>query len=429
MKTRLMKTMTATLRQAPYFGASGLVVSVSGGVDSMVLLDVLVRMAHVHRAPIRVCHVHHGTGRFADVSEKVVRRFCTERELAVAVHRFEEPAGANFEYRAAAFRRRVLEETRREGEWLLLAHHREDQVETLVMALTRGAGIASPIAMRAARDFRARPFLTLDRELVLEHARLAGVPHVLDPSNYRTDHFRNRLRHRVLPEIATVHQRPWSRWGAWLEDFERVQDGLAAEAWRRLDAFLEGSLLARAAFEEAPPYRWDFLLRAFWTRLALPMPPRARHLALRRWIEEKRTGSFRHHGGTCFYDIDGLTWHDWHWPARLTLDRGVPVTWGPLRFVFHTMPQIALEKRDLSPKTIFLACPARLDRYVEGKKRVKETMRRARVPLRIRQMLPLVEIGEVLIHFDEFLTLLPNDRDFEWLDGSENLIRPFFEHS
>jgi len=336
-------------------------------------------MAHVHRSPLRVVHVHHGTGRFADLSEAVVRRDCERRGLALRVLRFAWDGAGNFEYQAAAFRRRILAEERAAGEWILLAHHRGDQVETLLQTLVRGAGSATPLGMAPERDHRLRPFLNQDRGLLLEHAAARGVAHVLDASNYDTDNFRNALRHQVLPLLRARHGRFEERLAGWFDDHRRLVEGLAAEGRRLFERHYRAGLLARAVFSTQPSCLWDFILKFFWETQDLEKPKRAQNERLKAWLAADRCGAFDHGGGRLYCDIDGLVLAPRTPAGPVEAQLGDAVDWGPWRFVLQARePSAAAASYTLVPGPRPLGRP------------VRERLRLARVPLRFRQNIPTI---------------------------------------
>lgn len=446
LKTRLLQHLSARFAQAPYRGSRGFVVSVSGGVDSMVLLDVVLRLQHVHGAAVRVFHCDHGTGRFAVCSHRLVHEYCDRHGLPLLTVAFDAASGANFEFRAGAFRREQLARTLGEGESALLAHHAGDQMETMLMALSRGAVAASPLGMAAAKNRRLRPMLDVDRAWILEHAAAAAVPHVLDAANYDGRFRRNHVRHQVIPLLAEGHEKPWLRWQRWHASFAELQDQLDAAAEPLLDAHWGSGpgdvpLLQRAWWSACPPYLREFVLRRFWLRLDLAPPIHAHHRRLLQWLAAGEVGSFEHEGGTLHCDLDGMCW----WPAPTATDGQVMFRWdepfvlGP--WVWRlSRPQCAAAATDGKPNLAGLRTMALLRgravadlppvplasrrlwaarvrdaealfRLPPGPRtpQLREWLRRERVPHRVRRLLPCFKVepeGETLA-FVTYLAMFP----------------------
>jgi tRNA(Ile)-lysidine synthase len=201
-------------------GGAPVVLAVSGGLDSMVLLDAAAR---VHGAgPLVVGTFDHGTGEAARRAARLVAR--RARSLGLPVERGRAAAGlvGEAQWRRArwAFLRAVAD---RHAARVATAHTRDDQVETVCMRALRGAG-ARGLAALAAPSPVLRPFLDLGRADLAAYAAARGVRWAEDPSNGSRAHLRNRLRHELLPAIRRL--RPGF-------DAEMLDLARRAAAWRR----------------------------------------------------------------------------------------------------------------------------------------------------------------------------------------------------
>lgn len=185
---------------------SEVVVGYSGGLDSSVLLHVL----HALREPLALrlgaLHVHHGLSPHADVWAAHCQRVCAALGVPLTVRRVTvEPAGQGIE--AAARRVRYREFASLAADFLLLAHHRDDQAETVLLRLLRGSGAHGLAAMPPARSLAPgaprllRPLLGQARTALRDYAEVRRIDWVEDDGNVRTDAARNWLRHDLLPEI------------------------------------------------------------------------------------------------------------------------------------------------------------------------------------------------------------------------------------
>lgn len=381
LKTDLIKRLGQRLGMSPYRGAVGLVLAVSGGRDSMVLLDVMQRLAPLHAAPLRVVHVHHGTGAFADASLELVQAECVRRQLSLSVHRMP-PWQGNFEHEAALFRRRVFDEECAPGEYVVLAHHIQDQSETLLQTLVRGAGIATPMGMAPCHGRRLRPLLDIDHGLILDHALRAGVAHVDDPSNQDLMRFRNLLRHRVLPSMREVYHDLDRQVAGFADEWRELHQSLEQEAASR---FAEGfrtepRLLSRRCLEDAPVYLRPFILRCFWRACDVPNPHRREAQLLNTWLAEGRTGCFDHAGQRFWCDRDGLVLEPAPSNTAVSGRFGEALDWGAWRLVVHA-PGASGQCFSLEPS--------------QGIGwRTRDRLRRAKAPLRLRANLPTIVWGE-----------------------------------
>ncbi len=173
--------------------------AVSGGIDSMSLLDACVRAGR--RARLTVATFDHGTGEAATRAATLVREFATSRGLEVVAGHGAVAKPDEASWRAERWRfLRDAAEARSAA--VVTAHTRDDQVETIVMRLLRGAGGRGLSALRAPSPVR-RPFLDLSRSEIEGYASHVGLAWVDDPSNARRAHLRNRVRHDLLPALRS----------------------------------------------------------------------------------------------------------------------------------------------------------------------------------------------------------------------------------
>ncbi|HWA56070.1 MAG TPA: tRNA lysidine(34) synthetase TilS [Gemmatimonadales bacterium] len=177
-------------------------VAVSGGADSLVLLDLLVRTHERMGLELLVAHVDHGihpdSGRVSDA----VEAHALALGLDCVVGRLGLGASAS-ETRARAARMRWLEAARREhgARFIFLAHHADDQAETVLMRLLRGSGPAGLAGMPARRGPLVRPLLGCSRESLERYARARGLTWWDDPANRDPRHLRSWIRTTLLPGI------------------------------------------------------------------------------------------------------------------------------------------------------------------------------------------------------------------------------------
>lgn len=252
----------------------GLVVGLSGGLDSRVLLRALARVAPEFALPLRAVHVHHGLSPHADAWAARVAEFCAQDGVPLTICRVQVAREASLEGAARQARQAAFSAGLHAEEALLLAQHRDDQAETMLFRLLRGAGLTGLGAMRAATTLDLpeggivpcwRPFLGLSRSALAAYAEIHGVAWVEDESNADCRHDRNFLRHEILPRLAT-------RWPA-------VRRTLADTALRLQEA--EGLLQELAA--DMGVSCIDAQQRLVLPALASLTPPRQR-LVLRHWL-------------------------------------------------------------------------------------------------------------------------------------------------
>lgn len=192
-EVRILSAVRDALR-----GEERVVLAVSGGLDSMTLLDAATRV-RPERCALVVATVDHGTGAAARKAMALVKAEAARRDVPVRSKRFALPGASEAEWRAARWEW-LREVAQRERAVIATAHTRDDQVETVVMRLLRGAGARGFAALSAASAIR-RPLLGESRAAIESYAKAARLRFVEDPSNADRRYLRNRVRLDLLPAI------------------------------------------------------------------------------------------------------------------------------------------------------------------------------------------------------------------------------------
>jgi tRNA(Ile)-lysidine synthase len=214
----------------------------SGGLDSVVLLHVLKGLPEVE---LRAVHVHHGLSRNADAWASFCKRFCRRLGVPLKVKKVRvKKSGKGLEAAAREARHAVFREV--PADVVALAHHLDDQAETVLMNLLRGAGLrgASGMASQAplGNKWLIRPLLAVPREAILAYARGHRLDWIEDESNADESLTRNFLRRRVGPLLA-------QKFPAWKQALARAAR-LASEKENLREEMLRAFLRSRGL--EAP---------------------------------------------------------------------------------------------------------------------------------------------------------------------------------
>ena len=286
----LLPLLSRKLADAP----ARLCVAFSGGVDSTALLHALAQLPQARERGLRALHVDHGLHPESARWSEHCRRFCATLDVPIEIVRVEVirerggPEAAARRARHAAFAAAI-----QPGEWVALAHHRDDQVETVLLKLLRGAGPHGLGGMRQLRALGAgmlwRPLLELPRAVLIEYAAEHGLSFIDDPSNADMRMSRNYLRAEIVPKLL-------ARWPHGAESIAHSA-ALCRGATEFLDAAAENALARLRDTDGALDARsWSGLPDALgmpvlerWLREhGLGTPPPARCGELRRQVVEAR---------------------------------------------------------------------------------------------------------------------------------------------
>lgn len=241
----------------------------SGGPDSTALLHALAEIPEARARGLRALHVDHGLHPESARWAAHCRAFGATLAMTCDVHvaHVDRSRGIGLEAAARHARYAVFAEHLHAGERLVLGHHQDDQVETVLLKLLRGAGPEGLGGMRPeralGRGLAWRPLLDLPRQVLRDYAEAHDLPCIHDPSNDDQQLTRNHLRHVILPLLKTrhphaatsiTHSAMLCRAAAdtlqqdWLIAFEHVRDdatnSLDAHDWLALPSALRDPLLA-----------------------------------------------------------------------------------------------------------------------------------------------------------------------------------------
>lgn len=313
--------MTRSIAQALQDFNPGLPLAVaySGGADSTALL---LACAEKWPGQVRAIHIHHGLQAAADDFERRCRNFCEQLGVPLQVQRVDarnaagqspEEAARNARYAAL---RACAEAAQPPIRHIALAQHADDQVETLLLALSRGAGLPGLSAMPAQWERDGiryyRPLLEVSGAELRSWLRERGVAWVEDPTNTDQQYTRNRIRARLLPALEEAFPQfrdTFARSAAHAAQAQRLLDQLAADDLARI-----GNPPHIARLRELARERQANVLR-HWLRLSHATAPSAAQLE--ELLDQLAACSTRGHGirlkvGAGFVERRGqvLTWYN-----------------------------------------------------------------------------------------------------------------------
>jgi len=179
-----------------------LVVAFSGGLDSVVLLHLLVECQKNISFQLQAQHVHHGLSPNADAWADFCQNVCTKLKVPLTISKVKVNKNSGLGIEAAAREERYKALLAADVDFICLAHHQDDQAETLLLQLARGAGVKGLAGMSAANKKLLRPLLNIPRVALELYAKQHQLAWIEDESNVDTLFDRNFMRHEVLPILA-----------------------------------------------------------------------------------------------------------------------------------------------------------------------------------------------------------------------------------
>lgn len=277
----MLKLQDVLEQLAPCMDAPVCWLGLSGGLDSMVLLEAVDQLRHHYSfPPLKAIHVHHGLHPDANRWVEHCQRECEARDIELHVQRVQLPPGGNIEELARDARYAVFEQYLQSGDCLLLAHHADDQLETLLFRLMRGTGVRGmagmPVSRALGQGSLLRPLLGCTRGQLADWATEQQLEWIEDPANVDPRYARTALRHEMLPYLR-------EHWKSLPGNLLRLA-GHAHEANQLLDERAEEDLqVASAPLADIWLDCWPSMILDALVRLS---PARQKNL-LRYWLHQQ----------------------------------------------------------------------------------------------------------------------------------------------
>lgn len=414
----LLIHVTAVVKQHVNNG-DRLVVGLSGGVDSVVLTDLLRRLSKKSHFKLAALHVNHQINPAAGRWAAFCRAFCKRYDIPLTVVRVTVPRGDSLEAAARTARYRAFAAL--PAELVVLGHNLDDQAETVFLQLLRGAGVKGLSAMPVLRKAEGkpprssihpsilRPLLEIPRTEIEAYARRNRLKWIEDDSNAEIAFDRNLLRHQVLPIIA-------QRYPAYRTTLLRASRNFA-EAAQLLDEFAAADAqftrqgLRLSGLRELSMARTKNVLRHFLAQHGVVMPNAARLTECARQLLRGRRGTrfainLGSHQLRRFADelrlvpvagaVESHFTRRWRGETKLYL----PELGGTLLLKKGRGTGISLDKLSALPVTIRLRQGGERFRPHPARPRrsLKNLLQEAQVPPWQRDRLPLLFQGEALVY-------------------------------
>jgi tRNA(Ile)-lysidine synthase len=390
-----------------------LALGLSGGRDSVVLLDLLAALAPSRGHTVAAIHVHHGLSANADAWAQFCVDRCATLGLACVVCSVSVERQPRTSLEALARRARydaLAEAARALGAPIVaLAHHRNDQAETLLLQLLRGAGPHGLAAMPALRSDVAgttwwRPLLEVTRADIDAYARDSELTWIDDESNADARHARNALRQTILPalhEVAPQAAKTLARAAMHQAEAARLLDELAE---KDAETAFDGATLRRDALAVLAPHRARNVLRWFLRCQGLPAPSSARLAAMLDQLRGARADSVirlvhagveigMHRGRIALHPAEPMRFDvPWSGEPLLALPHGT--------LVFGQAEGAGVDRKLLTATNVRVRSRAGGERFQVAPDRprraLKSVLRETGIPVWDRYGLPLIFCGDAL---------------------------------
>ncbi len=405
-------------------------------MDSVVLLHLLHILAVRYSWQLSASHVHHGISRNADAWAKFCADLCDGLDIPLRVEHVDIAPLRSHGIEAAARKLRLEAFYRQPCDCIALAHHADDQAETLLLQLLRGAGVRGASAMpmlarRADSPDLLRPLLHCSRQEILDYAAVHGLQWIEDESNSNDSYPRNYLRHRVMPLLDRQFPAYRDTLGRSAQHFAEANDLLDQLAGQDAGQAMDGNSMKLEALRELSPARARNLLRYFLHVQGASMPQSA-HLdeMLRQLCDAREDAAVNVRCG----DHQVRRYRDkvYLLPVATELDQDFVLPWrgeavldwpplaARLHFSYTTGKGISIQKLQRGPLTLRLRKGSETLRPhpAAANRTLKNLLQQYHIPPWQRERLPLLFCG------DEFVCVvgLSIDSEYQALANEEGVL-------
>lgn len=416
MSYSLYDELSILLQQHP--NANTIWIAYSGGLDSHVLLENCAQIkAQFPQKTFKAIHVHHGLQESADTWAQHCQDQCKEYGISCEIKQVNvsQQQGESLEEQARHARYTAFAQSVQQGDLLLLGQHADDQAETLLLQLMRGAGVAGLSAMprydstTLSHALIIRPLLDYSREQLQSYAQQQGLKWIEDPSNQDPRFTRNFIRHHILPPLK-------KRWQSISHTLSRAATH-QAEAQQLLTELAETDLhhcgdqqkLSCMALAKLSPSRQRNLIR-YWVRQAGYRTPS--QVKLEQILHQMLTAEADKNPCVLWENCQAQRYQQYIYILpQLPIPSAQPIPWQLGTAL--TLPYGALHCTETATGGIdqdLLKGAALTIRFRQGKEKillrgqhklVKKLLNSAHIPPWERALLPLIYHGEQLVAIPE----------------------------
>lgn len=244
------------LRENHFLSDKKILIAVSGGVDSMVLLQLFYfyqQRTAGSGLHFSVAHINYKLrGEDSNLDQKLVQDFCEKYHIQYYIYEVSEednkPVNSSIQLWARELRYRFFREIMEQErlDFVATAHHLEDQLETFIINLTRGTGIKGLCGITTNENAVLRPLLGYSKQEIYDFAHQYNVPYREDMSNQKQDYLRNKIRHNITPILKEIQPNFLSNFQKTIGFLEETKDFLEDkinEVFREISSEKKGKIL------------------------------------------------------------------------------------------------------------------------------------------------------------------------------------------
>lgn len=232
------------------------VAAISGGADSMVLLDLLLKVREKKNIEIVCAHVNHGVRKASEKEKLFVESFCNKNNIIFEYSKLNIKKRGNFHHEARKLRYHFLNHLvyKYNANYLMTAHHGDDLVETILMKISRGSTIKGYLGFNEFTEVNGysiyRPLISVDKKEIYGYCKKNKIKYVTDRSNFKDKYKRNRFRKYILPFLKKEDKNIHTKFLKYNETIKEVVEYFDFVVKNKMDSMIEDETLNLELFNK-----------------------------------------------------------------------------------------------------------------------------------------------------------------------------------
>lgn len=232
------------------------VLAISGGPDSMCLLDLVLRIRDKNQINIVCAHINHGVRKASEKEKVFVEEYCKKNNIVFEYSKINVSFKNNFHNEARKLRYHFLEHIvlKYNAKYLMTAHHGDDLMETILMRIIRGSSLKGYSGFSSYIDkdgyTLVRPLVSMSKDQIIDYCKINKIKYVKDLSNYKEIYTRNRFRKHIIPMIKKEEKKAHLKFLKFSNNLEEAYDFINEEVSKKYLEIVEEDILNIKKFQE-----------------------------------------------------------------------------------------------------------------------------------------------------------------------------------
>jgi len=245
------------------------VLALSGGPDSMCLLDILLKEKEAKNFKIIAVHINHNTRKACEKEQNFVKKYLKNKEVTLETYKIDSYKKKFTEQEGREKRYKILKEVVKKyhADYLFTAHHGDDLTETILMRIIRGSTLNGYAGMKKESIWDnvtiVRPLIFHTKKEILTYLEENNIPYVIDESNLNDAYLRNKIRHNILPYLENIEPKYHKKFLKFSEALEQTNQFINSQVSEIKNNIIEKNKIKKNKFLSASKFIQEEILKDY----------------------------------------------------------------------------------------------------------------------------------------------------------------------